>query len=97
VRQHEELAEAIQLVRSGFFSRGDQTLFAVLVQGLLDRGVGESKGVARPWRTPPATGLVANSVSAERTRGLAKKREVGVASTRRNLLHQGAPSVAAIR
>jgi glycogen phosphorylase len=37
LRQNEELAEALELVRSGFFSRGDQTLFAGLVQGLLDR------------------------------------------------------------
>jgi starch phosphorylase len=37
LRQNDELAEALELVRSGFFSRGDQTLFAGLVQSLLDR------------------------------------------------------------
>jgi starch phosphorylase len=34
---NEELHEAIELVRSGFFSRGDRTLFEGLVNSLLDR------------------------------------------------------------
>ncbi|MBN2576197.1 MAG: glycogen/starch/alpha-glucan phosphorylase [Deltaproteobacteria bacterium] len=37
LRQNEELAEALELLRSGFFSRGDHTLFAELVDNLLER------------------------------------------------------------
>jgi starch phosphorylase len=37
VRGNEELSEAIELLRSGFFSRGDRTLFEGLVKNLLDR------------------------------------------------------------
>ena len=37
LRQNEELREAIELIRSGFFSRGDHTLFAELMDNLLER------------------------------------------------------------